>query len=105
MGSGHRDLDRLAGEARHHLELVHEAKVQALLYRTSADRRGMHHVRIVLRNRLRTRLALKGRNLLPEMIQHGVRRRVAVMPPTMHLAARDYVNSRVLLFEDRGLGG
>ena len=48
-------------------------------------------------------LALKGRDLLPEVIEHRVGRRVPVMGPPMHLAARDHVDARGLLFQDRRL--
>ena len=42
-------------------------------------------------------------DLLPEVIQHRVGRRVAVMGPPMHLAAGDHVDARHLLFQDGGL--
>ena len=64
----------------------------------------MEDVRVVRGDWLRPRGALKGRDLLPEMVQHRVRRRVPVVRPPMHLAARDDVNSGDLLVEDRGLG-
>jgi len=50
-----------------------------------------------------SRLALKGEDLLPEVIQHGVRRRVPVMGSPMRLAASGYINSRRLLLENRRL--
>jgi hypothetical protein len=38
------------------------------------------------------------------MIQHRIGRGMAIMPAPMHFAARDHIDSRDLLFQDRGLG-
>src|SRR5215210_5212600 len=64
----------------------------------------MEDVRVVGRDRLWPRAALKSRDLLPKVVQHGVRRRVTVVRPPMHLTACDDVNSGNFLVEDRGLG-
>ena len=72
--------------------------------RPSADRGGMKDVGIVAGDRLWPRLALKRRNLLPEMIEHRVRRRVPVVPSAVHFAAGDDIDAGDLLLQDRGLG-
>ena len=65
----------------------------------------MEDVGIVFRDRFGPRVPLEGRNLLPEVIQHRVWRRVAVMGSPMHLATGDDIDSRKFLFQDRGLAG
>ena len=65
----------------------------------------MKDVRVVRRDRLRLGAALEGRNLLPEVIQHRVRRRVPVVRAPMHLAAGHDVDRRQFLIEHRRLGG
>jgi len=71
--------------------------------RAFADRGGMGDVRIVLGDRLGPGLSLKGRDFLPEVVEHGVWRRVPVMGAPMHFAPRDHVDPRRLLFQDRRL--
>ena len=46
---------------------------------------------------------LKGRDLLPEVVGHCVRRRVAVMRAPMHLTAGDDIYPGDLLLKDGGL--
>ena len=76
------------------LELFDQAQIDGIGDRPSANRRWMRHVRIVLRDRLWPRFALEGGNLLPEVIQHRVGRRVPVVPAAMHFAAGDDVDAR-----------
>ena len=63
----------------------------------------MGDVRIVLGDRLGSGLSLKSRDLLPEMVEHRVGRRVPVMRAPMHFASGDHVDPRNLLFYDRRL--
>jgi hypothetical protein len=65
----------------------------------------MVHVRVVPSDGLGPGGALKGGDFLPEVVQHRVGRRVTIVRPPMHLTARDDVDSRRLLFQNRGLGG
>lgn len=65
----------------------------------------MVHVRVVPADGLGPGGALKGGDSLPEMVQHRVGRRVTIVRPPMHLAARDDVDSRRLLLQNRGLSG
>jgi hypothetical protein len=60
---------------------------------------------VVLGNRLRPGGSLERRDLLPEEIQHGVRRRMAVVRTPMHFAARDHIDGGELLVQYRCLGG
>ena len=71
---------------------------------TSANRRWMKYVRVVRGNRLRLCLTLKCGDLLPKMIQHGIRRRVPVVRPPVHLTAGDDVDAGDFLLQDRRLG-
>ena len=41
--------------------------------------------------------------LLPEVIEHGIGRRMTVVGAAVHLAAGDHINSRDLLIQDSGL--
>ena len=100
----HRDLDGLAGEGGDGLEFVDQAEVDRVEDRAPADRGGMKNVRIVLGDRLRLGLALKRGDLLPEVIEHRVRRRMPVVRPAMHFAAGDDIDAGDLLLKDRGLG-
>src|SRR5687768_9456275 len=63
----------------------------------------MKDIRIVRRDRLRPRLSLERRNLVPEVVQHGIRRRMAIVAPPVHLTASDHVYTGDLLLNDRGL--
>ncbi len=63
----------------------------------------MGDVRVIFGDRLRPGLALKGGYLLPEIIEHGVGRRVPIMSSAVRLTTRDYVYSRRLLIHDRRL--
>jgi hypothetical protein len=51
------------------------------------------------------RAALERWDLLPEMVQHGVRRRMPIVGAAMHLAAGDDVDAGELLVEHCGLRG
>jgi hypothetical protein len=103
--SGHRDLDRPPGQRRHHLEFVDQAEIDVVVDVAAAGRRRMEHVRIVGRDRLRLGAALERRDALPEIVQHGVGRRVPVVSAPMHLAAGHHVDVGQLLVEDGGLAG
>ena len=105
MRSGHRDLDRLAREGGHGLEFIDQSEVDGIENRPSADRGGMENIGVVAGDRLGLRLALKGRDLLPEMIEHRVRRRMPVVRAPMHFPAGDDVDAGDFLLEDRGLRG
>ena len=81
----HGDLDRLALERLGRLILLNLSKIDSIRDRSWADRCRMEG--IVLRDRFRTRLALKGKHLLPENW-----RGVPVVPTPVHLSARNHVN-------------
>ena len=97
MGSSHRHLDRLASEGGDGHELINQTEVDVIGYRATADRRRMRNIRIVLGYRLGFGFTLKGWNLLPEMVQHRIGRRVTVMAPAMHFPARDHIDPGDLL--------
>ena len=63
----------------------------------------MKHIRVVLSNWLGPRFALKRRNLLPEVVEHRVRRRVTIVSTPMHFSAGDHVDPGDFLFEDGSL--
>src|ERR1700722_19433404 len=63
----------------------------------------MRDVRIVFRDWFRAGLAVKGGYFLPEIVEHGVGRRVPIMSTAVRLAARNYVYPRRLLIQDRPL--
>ena len=48
-------------------------------------------------------IALKSRDFLPEVVQHGVRWRMSIVRPPMHLATCDDIDPRDFLFQNRGL--
>src|SRR6202008_4248915 len=56
-------------------------------------------IRIVLRYRLGPGLSLQAWNFIPEMIEHGVDRRVPIVPSAMHLASGDHVDAGDFLIE------
>ena len=99
----HRDLYRAARKRRHGPEFGDETKVDCLGYGCPAGDGGMKHVRVVLTDRLGPGNALKSRDFLPEMVQHGIRRRMPIVSAPMHLAACDDVDPGDLLFQDCGL--
>ena len=102
--SGHGDLDRLVRQRRDGLEFVDQAQVDGVQDRTATGRGGMEDVGVVRRDRLGFRAALEGADLLPEVVQHGVGRRVAVVRAAVHLAAGHDVDAGQLLVEHGGLG-
>ena len=99
----HGDLDRLPRERRDRGELVDEAEIGRMIDGAAADRGRMEYVRIMPADAPGPIGAIKGGDLLPEVIQHRVGRRVAVVGPPMHLPAGDHVDARHLLFQDGGL--
>ena len=100
MGACHRDLDGLAREGRDHLEFIDEAEINIVSNGTPADGRRMKDVGVVRGDRLGPRLAMETGNLLPEMIEHRVRRRMPIVPPSVHLAAGNHVDAGDFLLED-----
>jgi len=66
VGSGHGDLDRFFGEGGHLPELIHQTQIDVVPDPVLASRRRMEDVGVLLGDRLRTRAALKSRDLLPE---------------------------------------
>src|ERR1700738_624086 len=59
MRSGHGDFDWLSRERRRPLKFLHPTQDKGVLYWSSANRRRMNDVGIVLSDRFGTRLALK----------------------------------------------
>src|SRR5437763_16652383 len=100
MGACHRDLDGLAREGRDHLEFIDEAEINIVSNGTPADGRRMKDVGVVRGDRLGPRLAMETGNLLPEMIEHRVRRRMPIVPRSVHLAAGNHVDAGDFLLED-----
>src|SRR5215472_1166845 len=100
---GHRDLYRFACKGGDCSEFVGQTEIYAVGYRASADRSGVGDIWIVLGDLLGPGFSLKGRNLLPEMVEHSVRGRVTIVGAPMHLAVRDHVDPRRLLLQDRRL--
>src|ERR1043165_4173598 len=100
MRSGHRHLDRLACKARHGSKLVDESKVDRVRDRSTADSGWVKHVRVIAGDGLRLGLTLEGRNLLPKIVEHGVRRRVAIVPAPVHFTTSDDIDPGTLLFEN-----
>ena len=98
--AGHGDFDRLAREGRDVLEFGDKAEVHRIDDRAPANRRRMEDMRIVRRDGLGLGLALKRRDLVPEVVEHRIRRRVPIVRAAMHLAARDDVDAGDFLFED-----
>jgi hypothetical protein len=60
----------------------------------------MRDIRIVLRDRLRSGHALERRDLLPEMVQHRIRRCVPIVGPTMRLTTCDDIDPGNFLLQD-----
>jgi hypothetical protein len=100
---GHGHLDIMAGVASDHAVLVDQAEVRVIADPAATDRGGVQHVRILDRDRPGPGLTLKRGNALPEEVEHGVRRRMAVAGAPVHLAAGDDVDAGALLVEDRRL--
>src|SRR5712671_1854144 len=103
MRARHGYLDGLARERRDGLEFVDKTEIDSLDYGTAADGRGVKNIRVMTGDRLRFRFALKRGYLLPEVVEHCIRRRVAVVRPAMQLAAADHINSGNFLFQNGGL--
>src|ERR1700694_4977632 len=103
MRTRHGDLDRLSRKGGDCIELVNQPEVGIFRDAILASGGGVKNIGVMLRDRLRPRAALECWNLLPKMVEHCVRRRVAVVSAPMHFSSRDHVNSRKLLVEYRGL--
>jgi hypothetical protein len=93
-------LTGLLGQRRDRLELVDQTQIDVIPDPRSAGRCGVEYVRVMWCDGLRPRAALKSWYLLPEEIQHRVGRRMSIVRASIHLAARNNVNPRDLLFEN-----
>jgi hypothetical protein len=93
------------GEFGNGFEFGDEAEIGVVVDLALAGGGGMENVGVVRGDRLRPCTALEGGNLLPELVQHRVRRRVTIMRAPVHLAAGDDVDACYLLIEDGALTG
>ena len=100
MRAGHRDLHRLARKSRNRLEFVDKPRSTVSIIGPRQIAAGWKTFGSCGRDGLWLGLALKRGNLLPEMVEHRVRRRVAVVGPPMHFAAGDHVDAGDLLLKD-----
>ena len=103
--SGHRNLDRLLRKGGDRPEFISEAEVDIIEDSGTAGCRRVKDIGIVGRDRLGAGWALERRNLLPEVVQHRIRRRVAIVGAPVHFAAGDDVDAGDLLIEDCRLAG
>ena len=103
MRPGHGDLHRLSGEGRDRPEFLDEAEIDRVLDRPPADSRGVKDIGVVSGDGLRLCFTTEGGNLLPEIVEHRVRRRMTIVRPAMHLPAGDHIDAGDLLLEDGSL--
>ncbi len=103
--AGHGDLHRPPCEGRGDAELFGQAEVDIVDDAGLAGRCRVEDVWIAKRDGLRAGRALERWDLLPEMVQHGVGRRVAIVGAPVHLAARNDVYASQFLLQDRRFAG
>jgi hypothetical protein len=103
MRPRHSDLDGFLGQRRHHAEFISQPKINVVEDAAPACRCRMEDIWVVGSNRLRLGHALECGNLLPEVIEHGVGRRMPVVRASVHFATGDDVDAGQFLVQDRGL--
>jgi hypothetical protein len=98
--AGHPDFDGFAGEGRARSEFIDQSKVCRILDLAPAHGRRMKDVRVMFADGARPIGGMKGRHLVPEMVEHRVGRGVPVMRAAMHLAPGNDINAGGFLFEN-----